>query len=64
MKLVRVACADGLLRLAAIGPGGEVIDLAGAARLWLERRGATAEAAARLAAAWFPGSLTAALGGG
>ena len=64
MRLARVAGADGLPRLAALGADGAVIDLALAARRKLERRGATAEAAARLADAWFPGSLTAALGGG
>jgi 2-keto-4-pentenoate hydratase/2-oxohepta-3-ene-1,7-dioic acid hydratase in catechol pathway len=64
VRLARVAGPDGLPRLAAIGPDGAVVDLALAARRRLERRGATAEAAARLAAAWFPGSLTAALGGG
>ena len=64
MRLARVAGPDGLPRLAAIGPDGAVVDLALAARRRLERRGATAEAAARLAAAWFPDRLTAALGGG
>jgi 2-keto-4-pentenoate hydratase/2-oxohepta-3-ene-1,7-dioic acid hydratase in catechol pathway len=48
----------------AIAPAGEVIDLVQAQRLHLGRRGATAEAASRLAEAWFPASLTAALGAG
>jgi 2-keto-4-pentenoate hydratase/2-oxohepta-3-ene-1,7-dioic acid hydratase in catechol pathway len=67
MKVGRVLShtADGLGgRLVAIAPEGEVIDLVQAQRLRLERRGASGEAAARLAEAWFPGSLTAALGAG
>jgi len=41
---------------------GRVVDLAVAERLRLERRGASREAARRLARALFPGSMTAAIG--
>jgi 2-keto-4-pentenoate hydratase/2-oxohepta-3-ene-1,7-dioic acid hydratase in catechol pathway len=52
-------------RLVAVQPErGAVVDLRAAERLRLERRGATPAAAARLAAALFPGSATAAISAG
>jgi 2-keto-4-pentenoate hydratase/2-oxohepta-3-ene-1,7-dioic acid hydratase in catechol pathway len=54
--VARLVCAD----LAA----GRVTDLARAERLRLQRQGASAEAALRLAAALFPGSMAAAIAAG
>jgi 2-keto-4-pentenoate hydratase/2-oxohepta-3-ene-1,7-dioic acid hydratase in catechol pathway len=53
-----------LTRLVAVTAAGDAIDLVRAERVRLQRRGATAAAAGRVAEAWFPPSLTAALGGG
>src|SRR5215468_8363278 len=68
MKLGRVARngLDGVeARLVAVDPErGLAIDLCAAERLRRERRGATPAAAARLAAALFPGSTTAAISAG
>jgi 2-keto-4-pentenoate hydratase/2-oxohepta-3-ene-1,7-dioic acid hydratase in catechol pathway len=65
MKLARMAYngPDGVVpRLVVVQPERRrVIDLASAERLRLERRGATHEAALRLAAALFPSSMTAAI---
>jgi len=65
MKLGRILLAgpDGYeARLVAVLPDeGLVVDLARAERLRLERRGASPEAARRLARALFPGSMAAAL---
>jgi 2-keto-4-pentenoate hydratase/2-oxohepta-3-ene-1,7-dioic acid hydratase in catechol pathway len=52
-------------RLVAVDiEGGAAVDLRDAERRRLQRSGATAEGALRIAAALFPGSLTAALGAG
>src|SRR6266540_1910196 len=68
MKLgrIQVEGPDGpVARLvSADPPGGRVIDLARAERLRLQRQGASAEAALRLAAALFPGSMAAAIAAG
>src|SRR5215475_147732 len=68
MRLGRVALEDldGVeARLVAVDPErGLAIDLRAAERLRRERRGATPAAAARLAAALFPGSTTAAISAG
>jgi len=65
MKLARIAhtSPDGLIpRLVAVQPEQQrVIDLATAERLRLERQGATQEAARRLATAFFPSSMAAAI---
>jgi 2-keto-4-pentenoate hydratase/2-oxohepta-3-ene-1,7-dioic acid hydratase in catechol pathway len=65
MKLARIACGspDGPVpRIVAVQPTLQrVIDLATAQCLWLEKQGATHEAALRLATALFPSSMTAAL---
>jgi 2-keto-4-pentenoate hydratase/2-oxohepta-3-ene-1,7-dioic acid hydratase in catechol pathway len=65
MKLARIAYSspDGIVpRLVVVQPEQQrVIDLATAFRLCLERQGATQEAARRLAAVFFPSSMTAAL---
>ncbi len=68
MKLSRIL-RDGpdgpLARVVGVRPDdGVVVDLRSAERLRLEANGASREAAGRLAAAVFPGSLTAALEGG
>jgi len=68
MRLGRVARngLDGVeARLVAVDPErGLAIDLCAAERLRRERRGATPAAAARLAAALFPGSMTMAISAG
>jgi 2-keto-4-pentenoate hydratase/2-oxohepta-3-ene-1,7-dioic acid hydratase in catechol pathway len=65
MKLARIAYSspDGIIpRIVAVQLEQQrVIDLATAWRRWLERRGATQEAARRVAAAFFPSSMTAAI---
>jgi 2-keto-4-pentenoate hydratase/2-oxohepta-3-ene-1,7-dioic acid hydratase in catechol pathway len=65
MKFARIAYTspDGVTpRLVAVQPEQQrVIDLAAAERLRLERKGATQEAARRLATALFPSSMTAAI---
>ena len=65
MKLARIAFTgpDGLLpRLVAVLPEqGRAIDLAIAYRLRLEQQGATQDAAHRVAAAFFPSSMSAAI---
>lgn len=68
MKLGRIAVEspDGsLARLVAVLPErGQVIDLATAERLRLQRKGASEEAARRRALALFPASMTAAIAAG
>src|SRR5438045_1269611 len=68
MRLGRVALEglDGVeARLVAVDPErGVAVDLRAAERLRRERRGATPAAAARLAAALFPGSATEAISAG
>jgi 2-keto-4-pentenoate hydratase/2-oxohepta-3-ene-1,7-dioic acid hydratase in catechol pathway len=63
---IQVEGPDGpLARLAFADPSrGRVVDLLRAERLRLERQGASAEAALRLAAALFPGSMAAAIAAG
>jgi 2-keto-4-pentenoate hydratase/2-oxohepta-3-ene-1,7-dioic acid hydratase in catechol pathway len=63
---IQVEGPDGpVARLALADPsGGRVVDLLRAERLRLERRGASPEAALRLARALFPGSMAAAIGAG
>ena len=68
MRLGRIqrSSVDGALpRLVAIDPQREIaIDLAAAEAARLEAEGAMAEAARRIAAAYFPGSMAAAIAGG